>query len=66
MSDYRFVDVGDELVVRVSGYPVGKAYVFEVSDMVKCRLYYGQGKAVVFTLPLDFIKESGVDGVGHE
>jgi hypothetical protein len=32
MSDKDFIDIGDELVVRISGYPVGKAVVTDITD----------------------------------
>lgn len=70
MSDKEFVDVGDELVVRIGGYPVGKARVYYVRDgkaylAVEGHAISGGGVAS-FTLPLDFKDHGDVDGVAHE
>ena len=61
MSDSDFVDVGDELVVRIAGYPVGKARVFKVDDKV-----WVETDALIHLLPLDFKDYDRVDGVAHE
>lgn len=65
MSDSDFVDVGDELVVSISGYPVDKAYVFEVGETVKAALKRPGRDRIVFVLPLDFKNWDRVDGYGH-
>lgn len=61
MSDSDFVDVGDELVVRISGYPVGKAEVSKINQHGVTVRYMG----VSYLLPLDFKSHDTVDGVAH-
>jgi len=66
MSDSGFVDIGDELVVRIGGYPVGKAVVDSVDNQgVHIEIENDRG-VVFFTLPLDFKDYDQVDGVAHE
>ena len=65
MSDSDFVDIGDELTVRVSGFPVGKAKVlrFENDEVVATLLDFPGG--VEFRLPLDVKSYDTIDGYGH-
>lgn len=68
MSDQDFIDVGDELVVRISGYPLPhKAKVIEVT---KGAVYvefcgYEPNERIVIALPLDVKSYDTVDGVAH-
>lgn len=55
------VDVGNELVVRIAGYPAGKARVYKVDDSgVYCHF-----NGLTYRLPLDFKDYDQVDGVAH-
>lgn len=55
------INVGDELVVRIAGYPVGKAKVDRIySDCIV--ISFGRKR---YTLPLDFTPVDEVDGVDH-
>lgn len=60
MSDSDFVDVGDELVVSISGYPVGKAVVKEIYKDSLLIQY-----VVSDTVPLNIKDYDTVDGYGH-
>lgn len=62
MSDKDFVDVGDELVVRIAGYPIGKARVNKIfSNEIRVTF---DGK--FWWLPLDVKNYDVTDGVAHE
>ena len=66
MSDNDFVDVGDELVVRIGGYPVAKAKIVQIlSDHALAAVQNETGQRVVFELPLDVKSYDTVDGVAH-
>lgn len=66
MSDTDFVDIGDELVVSISGYPVGKAWVQEVGTFVKVAVgVNGTEESIYLNLPLNFKDYDTVDGVAH-
>lgn len=62
MSDEGLVDIGDELVVRIAGYPVGKAVVKRINDEEGVVVYF---ERMVFDLPLDFKDNDVTDGVAH-
>lgn len=67
MSDSDFVDVGDELVVRISGFPVGRAKVEAVSDdLLVCYRQQESDKPLYFRLPLNVKDYDTVDGVAHD
>jgi hypothetical protein len=64
LSDKQFVDVGDELVVRIAGYPVAKAIVKRINDEEGVVVLVG-GK-VIYDLPLNFTEYGDAeDGVTH-
>lgn len=66
MSDTDFVDIGDELVVRISGYPVGKARVVEItSDAILTEFNDADGRPCLFELPLNVKDYDTIDGYGH-
>jgi hypothetical protein len=65
MSDSDFVDVGDELVVRISGYPVGRCEVLVVNEKGIHVQVDGEDGAAWFTLPLNVKDYDIVDGVAH-
>ena len=60
MSDSDFVDVGDELVVSISGYPVGKARVFRLQGKL-----YAETETMQWEIPEDIKDYDTVDGYGH-
>jgi hypothetical protein len=61
MSDSDFIDVGDELVVKISGYPVAStAIVVEINTHVIVELL-----GSYFVLPLNVKDYDTVDGVAH-
>lgn len=62
MADKKFVDVGDELIVRIAGYPVGKARVWKMDD----QGVHFDITGLNWTLPLSFKNWDVVDGVAHE
>jgi hypothetical protein len=64
VSDSDFVDVGDELVVRIAGYPVAKATVFKITPE-DVWVSVGEPSLMIFNLPLDFKDYDQVDGVAH-
>ena len=68
MSDKGFVDLGDELIVRIAGYPVGRAQVtFVGNDGIVATVTDSDGKPLVqFVLPLDIMDYENIDGVAHE
>lgn len=73
MSDSDFIDVGDELVVKISGYPIAKVKVVEIVNVfgkgprAKAVLRNNDGEHVwSFYLPLDVKDYDTVDGVAHE
>ena len=67
MSDTGFIDLGDELVVRISGYPVGKARVVHVAnDYVFVEVLDDFDNHACFSLPLDVKEYDNVDGVAHQ
>jgi hypothetical protein len=68
MSDSDFVDVGDELVVRIAGYPVGTAKVAGTSfkGNLIVEVVNENGRYVgTFYLPPNFKDYDTVDGVAH-
>jgi hypothetical protein len=66
MSDSQFIDVGDELVVRISGYPVARATVTEVdSGGALVEFTDDSDHVVIFNVPLNVKDFDTVDGVGH-
>lgn len=68
MSDEALVDIGDELVVRIAGYPVGKATVEGISfnGNFIAKMYDGEGRYIwTFYLPPDFKEHDVTDGVAH-
>jgi hypothetical protein len=66
MSDTDFVDIGDELVLSVSGYPAAKAVVTNVHDGIVYVTVHGEkGSTLWLNLPLDFKDYDTVDGVNH-
>jgi hypothetical protein len=65
MSDTDFVDVGDLLVVRISGYPVGKARVDKVDPEGIWVVLIDVPAEIKFRLPLDVKSYDTVDGYGH-
>jgi hypothetical protein len=69
MSDSDFVDVGDELVVRIAGYPVGKAVVeghTSNGDWIVYAYDNHNKRLGTFYLPPNFKDYDQVDGVAHE
>jgi hypothetical protein len=66
MSDSDFVDIGDELVVKISGYPVATAYVYRVDDEGVHTSFEYEELGIDFVLPLDVKSYDQVDGVAHE
>ena len=66
VSDSDFTDVGDELVVRISGYPVGKARVEKIFSDYLIASFGVPGKPLIyFELPLNVKDYDTVDGVAH-
>jgi hypothetical protein len=63
VSDSDFVDVGDELVVSIGGFPVAEATVFKVDDE---GVHVGlSGPFDYFVLPLNIKEYDQPDGYGH-
>lgn len=65
MSDEALVDIGDELVVRIAGYPVGNATVEGIDERGVMILLEGHDGGAWFLLPLDFKNYDITDGVAH-
>lgn len=67
MADKEFVDIGDELVVRVGEYPVATATITDTAfngDWIAEVWYRGYILGTIY-LPPDF-KNHDVDGVAHK
>lgn len=65
MSDSDFVDIGDELVVRIGGYPIGKAVVDDVrKSYVLVSLQHN--RSMKYKLPINIKDYDTVDGVSHD
>lgn len=61
--DQPIINVGDELVVRIAGYPVATAHVFKIDDD---GVHVGTtGPFDYFVLPPSFVPVDEVDGVDH-
>mgnify|MGYP006190627435 CR=1 FL=1 len=62
------VNVGDEFVVRIAGYPVAMVVINGISfsgDYI-ARLYNNNGEFIYdFRLPSDFTPVDEIDGVDH-
>jgi hypothetical protein len=66
MSDTGFIDIGDELVLRISGYPVARGSVTEVdSNGALVEFTDDSGEKVMFNVPLNVHEYDTVDGYAH-
>lgn len=61
--DEAIINVGDELVVRIAGYPVGKAVVKRINE--EEGVVVSAFGRMIFDLPLDFTPVDEIDGVDH-
>ena len=67
MSDSDFVDVGDELVVKISGFPVGRVPIIAIKsdsivvDITRLPIMHPG----TIQLPLNVKDYDTVDGYGH-
>lgn len=65
MNDSDLVGVGDELVVRIAGYPVGKAVVVEIhKSYVLVGLQHN--RSMKYKLPPNFKDYDQADRVAYE
>jgi hypothetical protein len=64
MTDSDFVDVGDELILRVGSYPVGRKLIVWKVDEAGVHAYIDHGDTE-YVLPLNIKDYDTTDGVAH-
>lgn len=65
MSDSDFLDIGDELILKISGYPVGKARVDRFQNDQAIVILLNHPGNITFAVPLNVKDFDTVDGVAH-